>query len=477
MTISITGADLTLDEVVAVARGREGVEFAQGALDAMTEASSLAEHIFERGLPAYGLTTGLGAQKRTSLRRDDDSFSRRQIEESHVGQGPDAPEEVVRAAMLVLANQFAKGTTCVRPVVAERLVQVLNTGAAPRVKTLGSLGASDLAQMADIARGALGDVPLAPGEGLALINSSAYGTGLAALALADTARLLDAADVAAALALEGFAANVSTLHPAVARVRPDPVLARTLERFHGILEGSFLWAEGAARNLQDPLTFRSALPVQSAGYTALEHALGRLAIELNAAQGNPLVAAPDRMVFSASVYEVVALAAALDYVRVALATVFTAASERSVKLLDTLWSGLPTGLLPEGGPDLGLSIHAIAAQSLGVEASLLAQPVSFALVSTSGAEGIEDRASLLPLAARRLRDMVTLGEGIVAIEFLVAAQAVDVRGTLPLGAGTDQARSRLRAAIPVLVAGDTPPTDAGPITDLIRSGALGWSAG
>ena len=114
--VTLSGKDLTLDGLVAVARHDEPVQIGESAFEAMAEASSLAEHIFERGLPTYGLTTGLGAQKRTSLRRDDDSFSWRQIAESHVGQGPDAPREVVRAAMLVLLNQFCGGSTCVRPV-------------------------------------------------------------------------------------------------------------------------------------------------------------------------------------------------------------------------------------------------------------------------------------------------------------------------------------------------------------------------
>jgi histidine ammonia-lyase len=471
--VLLTGKDLTLDELVAVARGGRPVELTGEAVEAMSAASSLADHIFERGLPTYGLTTGLGAQKRTSLRRDDDAFSRRQIAESHVGHGPDAPRDVVRATMLVLLNQFAGGSTCVRPIIAERLVEVLNAGETPRVRMLGSLGASDLAPMADLARAFIGDVPLAHGEGLALINSSAYGTALAALALADAARLLDAADVAGALALEGFAANLSTLDLAVAEARPDPVLRRTLTRFRDLLQGSFLWQDGAARNLQDPLTFRSTMPIQAAARVALDHALERLAIELDAAQGNPLVSVAEGRIISASVYEVTGLSAALDYVRVALATVLAAASERSVKLLDTPWSGLPTGLLPQGGPDLGLSIHAVAAQSLAAEASLLAQPVSFTVMSTAGAEGIEDRASHLPLSGRRLAEMVDLGGGVVAIELLVAAQAVDVRGVTPLGRATGAAHALVRASIPEMVAGDPPPTDVEAIRRIIRSGALG----
>ena len=133
---------------------------------------------------------------------------------------------------------------------------------------------------------------------------------------------------------------------------------------------------------------------------------------------------------------------------------------------------LPTGLLPLGGPDLGLSIHAIAAQALAAEASLLAQPVSFTVMSSAGAEGIEDRATLLPLSARRLAEMVALGEGIVAVELLVAAQAVDVRGSAPMGRGAGDAHRRIRSVIPAMVAGEAPPVDVGPIRDLIRSGAI-----
>jgi histidine ammonia-lyase len=295
---------------------------------------------------------------------------------------------------------------------------------------------------------------------------------LAALALDDTGRLLDAADVAGALALEGFAANLSVFDPAIERARRDPALARTLERFRRLLAGSYLWREGAARNLQDPLTFRSVAPIQAAARAALEHALQLLGVELNAAQGNPLVSVSEGRILSACVYETVGVSAALDYVRILLASVLSSASERSVKLLDTPWSGLPTGLLPGGGPDLGLSIHAVAAQSLAAEASLLAQPVSFTVLSTAGAEGIEDRATLLPLSARRLAEVVGLGEGIVAVELLVAAQAVDVRGSSPLGGETGAARDLVRGAIPAMAAGDVPPVDVGPIKDLIRSGAI-----
>jgi histidine ammonia-lyase len=374
--------------------------------------------------------------------------------------------------MLVFLNQMAGGSTCLRPVLAERLAQALNQGLQPPVRLRGSLGASDLAPMADLARGVFGGMELAPGEGLAVMNSSAFGTALAALAVADAFRLVVAADVAAALCLEGFAANTSVLHPALERARRDPMLERTLARFRELLEGSYLWEEGAARNLQDPLTYRSAAPIQAAARRAVHHALSVVRHELNSAQGNPLVSVADGRILSTSAYEVVGLSAALDYARIGLATMLSAASERSVKLLDTPWSGLPTGLLERGGPDLGLSILAITAQSVVAEAFTLAQPVSFTVASSTGAEGIEDRASHLVLSARRLAEMVELGGDVVAIELVVAAQAVDARGSAPLGRGTGTTYERIRQVVPTMRPGDTPPVDVSPVSRLIRTGAI-----
>ncbi len=477
MTVVLTGRDLTLQQVVDVARDNERVALDEGARERVARAHALAQAVFDSGAPTYGLTTGFGVQKRVTVSRADvDRFNRSQIQDHRVGQGPPAPDDAVRAAMLGLANLFAGGTTAVRPELADTLIRALNEDRHPLVRLHGSIGVSDLTAMADLAYGVIGDMELAAGEGLALLNNSAFGTGLAALALFDATRLLDAADVAGALSLEGFAANLSVLHRGVEAMRPHPGFVTTMARMRALLEGSFLWEEGAARNLQDPLTFRSTVAVQGVGREALDRALGTLAIELNAAQGNPLVDIDAGRIVSVAGYESLPLASALDYVRVALASVLTAAGERAVKLLDTPWSGLPTGLsVDPQRPDLGLSIHAITAQSLTAEASLLAQPVSFTVVSTSGAEGIEDRATLLPLSARRLAAMVDLGEGVIAIESLVAAQAIDLRGRGPLGSGTAAAHRLIRERIPFAREGREAPADPGLLRRFIRSGALGRS--
>jgi len=474
VAIALTGHSLRLDDVVAVARGNEPVELAPEAIEKMRQARGVVERALERGDTIYGFTTGVASRKRVRVEPGEvEDFNRRLLRSHLVGQGPDAPDDVVRATMLRLANGFAAGTTGVRPELAERLVAALNDGESPRVRLLGSVGQSDLAPNADLARHLFSEVPLAAGEGLALVNNNAFSTGFAALAVADAERLLDTMHVAGALDLEAFAANLTIIHPAVPETRPYPGLRAAVERLTALLDGSWLWTPGAARNLQDPLTFRGMPQVLGALRDALDFAAGRLELELNAAHSNPLVVLDEERVISVSNLDVVAPAAALDFLRIALAPALTAAYERLTKLLQAPFSGLPDGLAAGEGlhedalAELGNVAHALAA-----EARLLAQPVSFELAGSSQAEGIEDRVTLAPLAARRLAEMVELGERIVAIELVVAAQAVELRDPPVLGAGTRRAFELVRKWIPFTAAGETIAPDLEPARDLVRSGLL-----
>jgi histidine ammonia-lyase len=310
-------------------------------------------------------------------------------------------------------------------------------------------------------------------EGLALVGSNAFSTALAALAVADCERLLDTLDVAAALDLEAFSANVSALNPAVWESRPYPGLQRTAERLTALLEGSFLWEADSARNLQDPLSYRCITHVHGAARDALSFALGQLSVELNASQQNPLVIVEEQRVVSVGNFDVLPLAAAVDFLRLALAPVLTTVVERTIKLLQAPLSGLPNGLAARSGTsEDGLTELAVVAQALAGEARLLAQPVSIEPASSSHNEGIEDRMTLAPLAARRLDEMVDLGRRLAAIELVVAAQAVDLRERWPLGRSTADARALVRSEIPFTGPGDTIVPDLEPLVALVEHGAF-----
>lgn len=440
----------------------------------MSETRALVERALERGDEVYGLTTGVGARKKVRVPPEEiPSFNRALIANHRVAQGPDASEEVVRATMLRVANALAKGTAGVRPEIAERLVTALNGRERPRVRLLGSLGQADLPPLADLAHELFGDVELGAKEGLALLNSNAFSTALAALALADLERLLGAMDVAGALDLEAFAANLTLLHPAIGEVRPYPGIVDTLARFRELLEGSSLWDPGAARNLQDPLTFRCLPQVHGAVREAFVFTRTQLELELNASQENPLVLPAEDRIVSVANFDVLPLAAALDFLRIALAPALTGACERAEKLLQGPLTDLPDGLAPRQGlAENSLGELGVAAQALTAEARLLAQPVSFEVVSSTHAEGIEDRMTMAPLAARRLSEMVELGERLTAVELVIAAQAVDLRAPRALGAGTARAHALVRERVPFMGEGARVPADLEPVRELVRTGAL-----
>jgi histidine ammonia-lyase len=486
MTIMLNGSDLTVTQVVAAARQGEAVALAPAAVAAMRRARTVVQEVLSKNEPVYGLTTGVGERKAFLLDpAERQRFNHRLVLNHRIAQGDAAPADVVRGAMLCLANSYAKGVTGVRPELAEMIVTLLNEGFAPPVRRLGSIGQGDLGPMADLAHGLItrSGFEVAANEGLALVSSNAFTTAWACIATADADTLLSVFDVAGALDLEAFGANLTCLHPVIEQTRPFPGLAATLHQLRLLLAGSYLWRPGAARFLQDPLTFRCLPHIHGAARDALGYARNVLQLELNSSQSNPVVVVPagneQGRIVSVGNFDIGPLAAALDFLRIAFAPVVTSANERAVKLLQAPYSGLSAGLAARAGsPDDALSELAVAGQAITVEARTLAHPVSYELASSVKGEGIEDRATMAPLSARRLADMVQLCARVAAIEFVVAAQAIDLRalsgpdGRGELGLGTGRAYRMVREVVPFTQADGTLPADLEPLVELVTRGAL-----
>jgi histidine ammonia-lyase len=461
MSLALTGGSLTIDDVVHVARDGRDVTLDAGAIARMTAARAVVERAIADDVEAYGVTTGVGVRK--SFRVTEDGHDALLLRQHLIAQGPALPRDVVRAAALRLANALAQGLSAARPELAERLVRALNEDDLPAVRSLGSIGQADLAQTADLAVGLLGDDAPASGEAIALLNQNAFSTGHAALAAHDARVLLDTLDVAAALDLEALGANrESLLHPELAAVRQSRGLEQTLGRLRALLDGSRV----SARSLQDPLSFRTVPQLHGAARDALAFTSGQIERELNAHQSNPLVLVDEKRLVSVGNFEAAALATALDLARIVVAQVLTSAAERTVKLLQAPLTGLPEGLAERPGlAESALSELGIAVQAIAAEARLLAQPVSLELVSTTQAEGIEDRTTMAPLAARRLSEQLALGRRVLAIELLVSAQACDLRGE-QLGSGTAKAHALVRDRAPFVAAGDPLP-ELEPLVELV----------
>lgn len=474
--VPLDGRSLTLEQVRRVARCHAQVQVGDPAVAAMRRTRALVDAIVEEGRPAYGLTTGVGVRKRNrSLGTGHDDLLVRQ---HLIGQGAAAPADVTRATALLLANTLARGATAARPDLLHRVVERLNDDRLPALRLYGSVGQADLAQLADLAAGITDDLPLARGEAIALISHNAFATGWAALAVADALDLVDALDCSGALSLEGLAAQPGLLDPAVEQARPLPGLAESRRRMAVLRAGS----TAAPRSLQDPLTFRNLPQLNGAARDGLGFAAGLVGVELNATATNPLLLpdpdGPDGTgrVVSTGSPEVAGLALALDVARLALAPALTAAAERAVKLLQAPLTGLPEGLgVRPGLAECALSEYGIAVQALVAEARLLAAPVSLEVPSTTQAEGIEDRTTMAPLAARRLAEMVGVGRRVVALELLLAGQACDLRRCIESvehGPGVAALLAAVRGRAPFVDEGDPLP-DVEPLVDLVGSGALG----
>jgi len=475
--VVVTGDSLTLDEVLAVARGGASARLDDATRARIQAGNDTLRATLAADVAVYGANTGVGAAKLDEVAATDEArFNRVMLANHRVVGGPDAPLDVVRATILRVANHLASGRNGVRVELVELLLESLERPVPPRMRMLGSLGIGDIGPLVDLAVELLGDFELEPSEGLALFDHNAFGTASAALAIADCVRLADTLDALIALDLEGFGANLGAIDPIIAASRPYPGIIAVRERVAALLSGSALEDRARARNLQDPVCFRSAVQIQGAFRDVLTRTREVLDFELNAFQGNPIVIPEEGRVQSVGQFIILPLTLAVDALRQALAASLTAQLERTVKQLQLPFNGLSRGLRVHAtGGEPGLEIMAHGLTSLVAECRLLAAPVANELPTTSLEEGIEDSMTFLPTAARRLSEMCVLGERITAGGFLVAAQACDARGH-QLGAGSRRVHNQVRAVAPVLEPnGVIPAID--PVEQQVRAGAFAALAG
>ena len=486
-TTMVGGGALTVADVVRVAVGRQAVALEPRARDRVARSRAVIERALARGEAVYGLTTGVGPQKRVVVTGpEQEHFNRLMVLGHCVGHGEPAPPSFVRAAMFIRAEGLALGAGGVRPVVVDSLLDALNHGLAPTVHLVGSLGQSDLSPLAEITRCLLGEGPdgslparaglaplrLAPREALALISSNAFSVGIAALALDAAWTTLHALDVSAALAYEGFVANVAALDPAVGALRPYPGIQDTVASLREQLDGgALLTGSRPPRSLQDPLCFRVVPQTHAATRHGLAHAQELIELELRSCGDNPAVILDEDRLIANGNHDMAAITVALDYARLGLAQAVTVANERIQKLLDPRFSGLPSGLRAHDRlVEDGLGVIGHGATALAAEARLLAAPVALEQPTSAAAEGIEDRVTLAPVAARRLHAMAGFATRLATVELICAAQAVDIRAAAgTLGRGTAVSHAAVRASMPFVGAGQAPLDNLAPLVERVEA--------
>jgi histidine ammonia-lyase len=495
--IRLTGDDLRLEDVSAVAHEGATAELADEARERMSAARELVERSTGESHHVYGVNTGFGRFVSRSIPPELTSELQLRLLRSHAcGVGEPYPDEIVRAAMLLRANTLAKGYSGARAEVVELLLDCLAADVLPHVPSRGSVGASgDLAPLAHLALPLVGEgrarvngewllgadalaavglepLTLEAKEGLSLVNGTQFMASFGALGLVRARRLATAADIACALTLEALQGSRAAFVPEVHRLRPLPGQRDSAANVLRLVDGSAImeghrWCD----KVQDAYSLRCAPQVHGAARDLLAYVEGTVAVELNAATDNPLVLVEEDMVVSNGNFHGQPLAFALDALAIATAELANIAERRIERLVNpSLSNGLPAFLASDGGLNSGFMIPQYVAASLVSENKVLCHPASVDSIPTSA--GQEDHVSMGNAAGLQAWQVLANAERALAIELLTGAQAVELLAPLAPGAGAAAARAFVRSLSPRLRDDRSLADDIEAMAAAIRDGSL-----
>jgi histidine ammonia-lyase len=470
--VALDGGPLGLEAVEAVARRGEQVALAPGAERALRAGRAFVDRLAAGTEPIYGITTGVGKLKDVVIAPGERADLQRNLVLSHAG-GVGAPlaEADVRSIMLLLAASLARGASGVRPVVVETVIACLNRRVHPVVPELGSVGASgDLAPLAHVALCLLGEgwasegdrqIPAAEAlaragvaplvletkEGLALLNGTHLMAGHGALTVLDAARLTRLADVTGAMSLEALMGSNAAFDPRIHALRPHPgqlAAASNLRRLTA--ESGIIASHRDCARVQDAYSLRCMPQVHGSTREAVTFARSVIERELASVSDNPLVFPDDGAVLSGGNFHGEVLGLALDTLTLGLGQLAGISERRIDRLVNPLTNeALPPFLSPRGGVHSGYMIAQYVAAALVAELRTLAMPASVDSVPTSGLQ--EDYNSMAAGSALKTRRAVGLVRQVLAIELLLAAQALDFRAPLAPGRGSAAARDAVRRRV------------------------------
>jgi histidine ammonia-lyase len=497
--IELDGRSLTLEQVGRAAVERRPVVLAAPARARVAAGEAFLKRLIADGTPVYGVTTGFGALDGQRVDAADNRAQQVNLLKSHAaGVGNSMWTDQVRAMMVVRANVLASGATGVQLSTLEALIAMLNRGVTPLVPERGSVGAcGDLAPLAHMALPLIGlgqawfEDALYPGgeamaragialpaiagrDGLALISGTEQTTGIGALAALAARGVIAAADVAAAMTMEALGALGDSFDERVALVKPHPGQLATATNLTRLTVGSRAIQAPHGARLRDALSLRCVPQVHGATRDALDDASRALEIEVNAVNDNPIFGLADGFVTSNSGNSHGQRAGeALDQLASSLTSLAVISERRAARLVDpALNGGLPAFLIHPDAPaglNSGMMIAQYSAATLVAELRTRAIPASIQSIPTCA--GTEDHVAMSPIAARRAAFAADAVADVVAIELLLAAQALDLRGIAPAPA-LRQPFEAIRAHVPAMVEDRVLAEDIGKVRGLLDGGAF-----
>lgn len=495
MTVVLDGSSLTIEKLVAVARFGEQVELHPQALERIRVCRALLERKLAAKEIMYGTNTGIGEFSEHVLSDEQVKEFQRYLVYNHAaGIGDPLPIEQVRAAMVSRINVHAHGNSACRPEITLTLVEMLNKGVTPVVCQKGSVGASgDLAPMSQIALLLLGEgeafyqgerlpgrvameragIPI-PGlearDGLATINGANVLTAMSALQLYEMERWLKQAEIAAAMSLEALLANLKPYDERLHRLRGFPGAIASARNIMKCIAGSDLTTGKVKTKVQDAYSMRSTPQVIGAARDALRWARQQVEIELNGVGDNPIWIPEDDVTLTGANFQGTPVALPMDMVGAAITMVCVLSERRLNRLTNpALSQGLPDFLTPNPGFFSGMMLSQYTADHLIVEQRILSMPAS--IQSIPAAADQEDFVSMGMNTALKNERILDNAYGVLGIEFMAAAQALDFRG-FQNGRGVQAAHRVIRKYVPYLDEDRPLYKDHNIMKELVKSGEI-----
>lgn len=470
--LTIRPGHMTLGEMRQVRQQPVTLSLDPACYEGMDRSAETVKQVLATGETVYGINTGFGLLANTRIAPEELETLQRSIVLSHAaGIGGNMDESSVRLLMVLKINSLARGYSGVRRSVVQRLIDLVNHDVYPAIPKKGSVGASgDLAPLAHMSAVLLGEgeayvdgqcmpsaealqrvglepVTLAPKEGLALLNGTQVSTALTLEGLFDTENALASATVIGAMSVDAAMGSRKPFDARIHEVRGQQGQIEMAQRYRDILgESEIEHRHENCEKVQDPYSLRCQPQVMGACLQQMQYAAGVLETEANGVTDNPLVFADEGDILSGGNFHAEPVAMAADMLAIALAEIGSLSERRMALLIDSNLSGLPPFLVEKGGVNSGFMLAQVTSAALASENKTLAHPASIDSLPTSANQ--EDHVSMATFAGRRLADIYENVEGILAIEWLAAAQGLDFRAPYRSSETLEQAKASLRRDVP-----------------------------
>ncbi|GIN22893.1 histidine ammonia-lyase [Siminovitchia fordii] len=471
--VILNGNTLTFSEVKKVLYHQEKVHFSEESMKRVKESRKAVEKIVSEERVVYGITTGFGKFSDVFIGKEDVEKLQLNLIRSHAcGVGDPFPEIVSRAMVLLRANALLKGFSGVRPVVIERLLDLINSDIHPVIPQQGSLGASgDLAPLSHLALVLIGEgevfykgkrtsamdalmnegicpINLTAKDGLGLINGTQAMTAMGIVAYLEAEKLAYQTELISAVTVEGLRGIIDAFDQDIQVARGYREQVEVAERIRDFLSDSQLTTKQGEIRVQDAYSIRCIPQVHGASWQALNYIKEKLEIEMNAATDNPLVFQNGEKVLSGGNFHGQPIALAMDFLAIAVAELANISERRIERLVNPQLNDLPPFLSSEPGLQSGAMIMQYVAASLVSENKTLAHPASVDSIPSSANQ--EDHVSMGTIASRHSYQIIQNARRVLAIEAICSLQAAEIRGKEKMATITREFLEEAREVVPFI---------------------------